>query len=262
MGAATARGARGVRLRLDVAYLGTRFEGWQVQAAREGEVPRTVQGELETALAGVYGVPVGVHGAGRTDSGVHADGQVAHLDVPAGAPAIPPRGLVRALNRALAEDVRVTGASAAPDGWHARFSASGKLYRYRLRRGEFLSPHAGLIEALAGEPLDVEAMRRAAACLVGVRDFGTFSLTGSDPSSTVRHLRRLDVFEEGPVLVFEVEGDGFLRGMVRRLVGTLREVGRGRTPWSRAVETPGPTAEARGLTLRRVFYPGDAEDGG
>ncbi|HEV8268923.1 MAG TPA: tRNA pseudouridine(38-40) synthase TruA [Thermoanaerobaculia bacterium] len=241
-----------MRVRLDLAYLGTSFEGWQAQ---EGErAARTVQGEVETALAGLLGGPVSVHGAGRTDAGVHAEGQVAHFDVPEGAPEIPLPGLVRALNGRLAEDVRVTGASEVPAAWHARFSATGKIYRYRLRRGELLPPHAGLVEALAKEPLDVAAMRAAARLLVGRRDFGPFSITGSDPKTTVRTLRSLDVEEEGPVLVVTAIGDGFLRGMVRRLVGTLRDAGRGRIGPEEALERPGPTAEARGLTLLRVLY--------
>jgi tRNA pseudouridine38-40 synthase len=241
-----------MRVRLDLAYLGTSFEGWQVQ---EGErAARTVQGEIEAALGGLFGSNVRVQGAGRTDAGVHAEGQVAHLDVPEGAPSIPLAGLVRALNGRLAEDVRVMEASEVPASWHARFSATGKVYRYRLRRGETLPPHAGLVEALAKEPLDVPAMRAAARLLVGRRDFGPFSITGSDPATTVRTLRSLDVEEEGPVLVVTAIGDGFLRGMVRRLVGTLRDAGRGRIRPEEAPERPGPTAEARGLTLVGVLY--------
>ncbi len=114
------------------------------------------------------------------------------------------------------------------------------------------------MEALASEPLDVGAMRAAAALLVGTRDFAPFSITGSDPGTTVRTLARLDVEEEGSLLVITAEGDGFLRGMVRRLVGTLRDAGRGRIRPGEAVERPGPTAEARGLTLARVLYPADA----
>ena len=245
-----------MRIRLGLAYLGTFFEGWQAQeTVRADGTPRTVQGVLEKALSGLHGSPVPVVGAGRTDSGVHADGQVAHVDLPADAPRIPPDGLRRGLNTRLPEDVRVLSASAAEDGWHARFSASGKVYVYRLRRGEFLHPHRGLVEALAREPLDVGAMREAARHLVGRRDFAPFSVTGSEPATTVRTLARLDVEEEGDLLVITAVGDGFLRGMVRRLVGTLREAGRGRTPPEEAASRPGPTAEARGLSLARVLYP-------
>lgn len=244
-----------MRLRLELAYLGRFFEGWQIQAPRaDGTAARTVQGELEKALKELYGSEVRAHGAGRTDSGVHADGQVAHVDVSEGSPLIPSRNLSRALNSKLPEDVRVLGASEAPPDFHARHGATGKIYVYRLRRGETLHPHRGLVEALAGEPLDVAAMRAAAATLVGRRDFAPFSLTGSNPGTTVRTLARLDVEERGSLLVITAAGDGFLRGMVRRLVGTLRDAGRGRIRPEEALAKPGPTAEARGLTLERVLY--------
>jgi len=245
-----------VRLKLELAYLGTFFEGWQLQPDRPGGAPvRTVQRELEAALKQVFGADVRAHGAGRTDSGVHADGQVAHVDLPPEAPRIPYDGMRRALNVKLSSDVRVLAVSDAGSGFDARRSATGKVYVYRLRRGDVLHPHRGLVEALASEPLDVGAMREAAARLVGTRDFAPFSVTGSDPGSTVRTLARLEVAEEGSLVVFTAVGDGFLRGMVRRLVGTLRDVGRGRTAPGEAAERPGPTAEARGLTLERVLYP-------
>ena len=245
-----------MRLKLELAYLGTFFEGWQLQADRPGgDRVRTVQGVLEDSLKGVLGAEIRIHGSGRTDSGVHADAQVAHFDVPEGAPLLPSKNLSRALNSKLPEDVRVLSVSEANPDFHARHSATGKVYVYRLRRGDTLHPHRGLVEALAGEPLDVGAMRAAAATLVGRRDFAPFSLTGSDPGTTVRTLARLDVEERGSLLVITAAGDGFLRGMVRRLVGTLRDAGRGRIRPEEALSKPGPTAEARGLTLERVLYP-------
>ena len=245
-----------MRVRLDLAYLGTHFEGWQTQdTLRNGVAPRTVQGDVELSLSKLFGAPIRVHGAGRTDSGVHADGQVAHFDIPEGTPRIASKGIQRALNSMMAEDVRIVGVSEVPESFHARFSAVGKIYVYRLRRGEVLHPFHGLIEALAPEPLDVAAMREAARVLVGRRDFAAFSLTGSRVESTVRNLVRLDVEEQGRLLLITAEGDGFLRGMVRRLVGTLRDAGRGRTDPKDVLERPGPTAEARGLTLLRVRYP-------
>jgi tRNA pseudouridine38-40 synthase len=251
-----------VRIRLEIAYLGTFFEGWQVQGPRDGGAPpRTVQGELEISLNGVLQREIRVHGAGRTDSGVHAEAQVAHFDVPDGAPLLPSKKIPVALNSKLPWDVRVLSASEVSPDFHARYWATGKIYVYRLRRGEFLHPHRGLVEALASEPLDVGAMRAAAALLVGTRDFAPFSITGSDPGTTVRTLARLDVEEDGSLLVITAAGDGFLRGMVRRLVGTLRDAGRGRIRPEEAVERPGPTAEARGLTLARVLYAPDAPGG-
>ena len=245
-----------VRLKLELAYLGTFFEGWQVQAPRaDGTRPRTLQGVLEFSLKEIFREEIRVHGAGRTDSGVHADAQVAHVDVPEGAPVLPLKRIPRALNSKLPWDVRVLNASEASPDFHARRSAVGKVYVYRLRLGEVVHPHLGLVEALAPERLDVAAMRAAATALVGRRDFAPFSVTGSDPGTTVRTLARLDVQEEGSLLVITAVGDGFLRGMARRLVGTLRDAGRGRIRPEDAVGRPGPTAEARGLTLARVLYP-------
>ena len=217
-----------------------------------------MQGEIEDSLKRIYGAPIRIHGAGRTDSGVHADAQVAHFDVPEGAPLLPSKKIPGALNSKLPWDVRVLSASEAKSDFHARHSSTGKIYVYRLRRGDTLHPHRGLVEALAGEPLDVAAMRAAAATLVGRRDFAPFSLTGSDPATTVRTLARLDVEESGTLLVITAAGDGFLRGMVRRLVGTLRDAGRGRIRPEEALSKPGPTAEARGLTLEKVLYPPEA----
>jgi tRNA pseudouridine38-40 synthase len=248
-----------VRIRLELAYLGTFFEGWQVQAPRaDGSRPRTVQGVLEDSLNEIFQREIRVHGSGRTDSGVHADAQVAHFDVPGGAPLLPSKKIPRALNSKLPWDVRVLDARETAPDFHARYSATGKVYVYRLRRGDTFHPHRGLVEALAGEPLDVGAMRAAATRLVGTRDFAPFSITGSDPGTTVRTLARLDVEEDGSLLVITAEGDGFLRGMVRRLVGTLRDAGRGHIRPEEAAERPGPTAEARGLTLARVRYGLDA----
>ena len=245
------------RVRLEVAYLGTFFEGWQAQeVVREGgATPRTVQATLEEALARMHRVPLRVHAASRTDSGVHADGQVLHFDVPPGAPRVPAEGLRRGLNAALPWDFRVLAAAEAPPSWHARFDALGKLYVYRLRRGDFLPPFEGLRETLASPRLDVRAMRGAACRLVGRRDFAAFGLAGAPRKTTVRNLVRLDVAEAGPLLVVTALGNGFLSGMVRRLVGTLLEAGLGRLDPLEAFERPGPTAPARGLTLEKVFYP-------
>jgi tRNA pseudouridine38-40 synthase len=244
-----------MRVRLDLAYLGGGFEGWQRQDSARVPAARTVQAELETALAKIFGTEVRVEGAGRTDSGVHANGQVAHFDSPARSNEIPPDGLRRGLNRVLAPDVRVTDARVVEDRWHARFSAVGKVYLYRLRLDDYLHPHTGLIEALARTRLDVTAMQEAASLLVGRRDFGPFSLTGSEPTTTIRLLSGLNVEQIGSLVTITAIGEGFLRGMVRRLAGTLRDVGRGRTPVGRVLSSPGPTLEARGLTLERVLYP-------
>ncbi|MBK9376468.1 MAG: tRNA pseudouridine synthase A [Holophagales bacterium] len=249
--------ATGRRLRLDLAYLGTFYEGWQAQdVVRDGgSAPRTLQATVEEVLTRMHGLPMRVHAASRTDSGVHADGQVAHVDIPPGAPVIPAEGLRRGLNALLPWDVRVVATAEMDACWHARFDALGKRYVYRLRRGTYLPPFEGLRETLASPRLDVRAMRTAAERLVGRNDFAPFGLAGSPRKTTVRTLVRLDVEEEGPLLVVTAVGNGFLRGMVRRLVGTLLEAGLGRMDPRDAREQPGPTAPARGLTLANVFYP-------
>lgn len=202
----------------------------------------------------MHRAPVRVHAASRTDAGVHAEGQVVHFDVPPGGPLVPPEGLRRGLNALLPWDVRVDAAAGAASDWHARFDALGKRYVYRLRRGDHLPPFEGQREALASPRLDLRAMRNAAARLVGRNDFAPFGLAGAPRRTTVRMLARLDVDECGPLVVVTAVGDGFLRGMVRRLVGTLVEVGLGRTDAEEAFRHPGPTAPARGLTLEKVFY--------
>lgn len=249
-------GAASGRRRLELSYLGTHFEGWQAQdVVRTGSgPPRTVQLVVEEALSRMHGSPVRVHAASRTDAGVHAEGQVAHFDVPPGGPLVPPDGLRRGLNALLPWDVRVEAAAGVASGWHARFEALGKRYVYRLRRGDHLPPFEGLRETLASPRLDVRAMRSAAARLVGRNDFAPFGLAGAPRRTTVRTLARLDVTESGPLVVVIAVGDGFLRGMVRRLVGTLVEVGLGRTDARDAFRRPGPTVPARGLTLEKVFY--------
>lgn len=256
-GPGSGAGREGRRIRLDLAYLGTFFEGWQVQEVvrADGQAPRTVQAVLEAALVRMHGRPMRVHAASRTDAGVHADGQVVHVDVPPGAPAIPDDGLRRGLNALLPWDLRVVSAAEAPGEWHARFHALGKRYVYRLRRADHLPPFEGLRESLASPRVDPAAMRVAASRLVGRRDFAGFGLAGAPRRTTVRTLVRLDVEESGPLLVVTAVGDGFLRGMVRRLVGTLLEAGLGRSNPADAFSRPGPTAPARGLTLEEVLYP-------
>jgi tRNA pseudouridine38-40 synthase len=244
-----------MRTRLDISYLGTPFHGWQIQAPNECVRLRTIQGEVEGVLGMIYGGPIRIHGAGRTDAGVHATGQVAHFDLAEGARAIPSLGLQKAMNGALSPEIRITAVLNVSTAFHARRSAVSKTYCYRYRRGSFLPPCEGLLESLVREEMDVDAMRRAAARLVGRRDFAAFSILGSAVKTTVRTLFDLDVSAAGPVLVITAIGDGFLRGMVRRLAGTLRDVGRGRTSPELVLTSPGPTAEAKGLTLAAVTYP-------
>jgi tRNA pseudouridine38-40 synthase len=249
--------------RLTLEYDGTDFEGWQAQSGAH----RTVQGVLESALARLTGQCVRVAGAGRTDSGVHAEGQVASLRLESRFAA---DGLRRALNGVLPPDLAVRDAAQVPEGFHARFDARGKLYRYTVWNGRSPSPlRARTVLSLQGR-LDLEAMRAAAALLQGTHDFACFQAAGSLARSTVRTLSRVEVEGEsrGEVRLW-VEGDGFLRHMVRAVAGTLLEVGRGRRRpeglpallAARDRTRAGPNAAARGLCLVRVFYDSDGKSG-
>ena len=275
-------------LKLTVAYDGTRFVGWQRQA--EGE---SIQGLLEQALARFGGAPVTVHGAGRTDAGVHALGQVASAEVTSQHDAA---SIHRGLNASLPPEVRVTAVEDAPAGFHARFSARSKTYRYVLDTSPVASPFDRAFAWHLPERLDVPAMQEAASALIGNHDFAAFQSTGSETSGTVRTITRSELmasqYEQcvgrtlsGPpgepdtgvpaararwggvarpriVIAYEVAGNGFLRHMVRAIAGTLVEIGRGwREPGSMAAllaggsrAQAGPTAPAHGLFLVRVDY--------
>jgi tRNA pseudouridine38-40 synthase len=242
------------RLRLVVEYDGTDFSGWQRQPTE-----RTVQGVLEAALAELTGETVFVRGAGRTDAGVHADGQVASLDLEAN---IPTHGILRGLNSILPPDVALIDVAEAPPDFDARFSARGKVYRYTVWSHLVRSPRRARDAWHVRHPLDVDAIRDAAAALVGEHDFRAFRAADCDRRTTRRIVRRLDVDRQGAVITIEVEATAFLKNMVRILVGTLVDVGRGRieaTAIPRMLETGdraagGMTAPAHGLTLLRVIY--------
>ncbi len=261
-------GKAAIRLKLTLAYNGGRYAGWQLQSPDLTQ--STVQGELEAVAARIAGRPVRVHGSGRTDSGVHAEGQVAHLDLP------PDRDLdwQRAFNAQLPRDIRVLAAERVDSAFHARSSATGKLYAYTLYMRRSLVPPRlhGFVWAVP--PLDRAAMLEAARLLQGRHDFAAFENAGTDrEGSAVRTLFSLTEEPgraasllcppEWPVSTWFFNGDGFLKQMVRNLMGLLVWVGRGRI----AVETvpdlmkagrrellPSPTAPAEGLTLMRVEY--------
>jgi tRNA pseudouridine38-40 synthase len=241
-------------LKITLAYDGTRFVGWQRQAAGE-----SVQGHLEGAVARLEGAEVTAHGAGRTDAGVHALAQVASVHVTFHHD---PGTVLRALNASLPPDIRVTGVEDVPTEFHARFAARAKRYRYQIANLAVASPFTRAYAWHVPEPLDRAIMREAAATLVGTHDFAAFQSTGTDVHTTVRTLTRSEWREEPELLVYEVEGDGFLRHMVRAIVGTLVEVGRGWRSPGQVVALldgaprgeAGPTAPAHGLALARVEY--------
>lgn len=242
--------------RVVLEYDGSDFEGWQVQAG--ARPARTVQGVLAEALAGITGAPGAIRGAGRTDAGVHAEAQVASLRV---ATTLAPERLHAALNARLPGDVAVQGFREMVDGWDALRAARGKHYRYRIWNGATRSPLRARTTAWIREPLDLERMAAAARVFVGRHDFAALQAAGSSVKTTVRTLTACGVSgAAGDEIALDVEGEGFLRHMVRNLAGTLIEIGRGR--WeveaamailaSRDRARAGPTAPARGLVLVAV----------
>ncbi len=249
--------------KLTLAYDGTDFHGWQVQPGLA-----TIQGELAAALARVTGEPVLPQGSGRTDAGVHALAQVASIALHA---RIPPASLLRALNRTLPAPIRLLAAEHALPNFHARHSATGKQYEYRIYRGEMCPPTlCRYVYALAW-PLDVAAMTQTAAFVLGTHDFSSFAAVDPDRSarmqedaeiSNERTLTHSAWHEAGDMLIYTVKGSGFLHHMVRNLVGTFLEVGRGQRAASslpgllalRDRGSAGATAPARGLFLHSVDY--------
>jgi tRNA pseudouridine38-40 synthase len=260
-----------VRLRLDIAYDGTDFNGW---AAQDGL--RTVAGVLDDALSTVFRTPLRLFAAGRTDSGVHATGQVAHVDVPAdhlghayargdrtGEPEFAP--LVRRLARFLPEDVRVRQIVRAPTGFDARFSALRRHYTYRISLAlHGVDPHDARFVTSWPRPLDVNAMALASQSLLGLHDFAAFC-RHRPGATTIRELQRMDWVRDGDLVTAHVTADAFCWSMVRSLVGALLAVGEGRREpaWCATLLTATArssdfaAAPARGLTLVGVDYPPD-----
>ncbi len=261
-------------LKITLAYDGTGFVGWQRQPAGV-----SVQGVVEGALSRLDSRPVALAGAGRTDAGVHALGQVASARV---STALETATIARALNAMLPPEVRVLTVEDADPDFHARFGVRSKTYQYRIHAGEILSPFDRLWCWHVPRPLDIPAMQEASAALVGSHDFAVFQSTGGSVKTTIRTIIRAEWRAHGPdgrpaavtiatmtqeargeTITFEIEADGFLRHMVRSIVGTLLEVGDRRRPATSIAELlatgrralAGPTAPARGLFLVRVDYP-------
>lgn len=241
--------------RLVIEYDGSDFSGWQIQPGR-----RTVQGELEQALAVILRAPVRLQGAGRTDAGVHALGQAASFEADTD---ISPDRLRKGLSALAGPDIAVVEAAAAPAGFNARFDSIGKHYRYAILNRPSPSPLRRKTRFFVPQPLHIEDMRKAAALLVGEHDFGGFRARDCERKTTVRRLGQVSVTQSGDDILIDVKGDAFLKNMVRILAGTLVDVGLSRRTLQSvrdALDTQdrtlaGRTAPASGLTLVSVFYP-------
>jgi tRNA pseudouridine38-40 synthase len=243
------------RLKLTLEYEGTHYVGWQVQPNGP-----SVQATLEDGLARLLGERVSLLCAGRTDSGVHATGQVACFDT---ARVLPMKAYVMGLNGLLPDDLAVVSAVEVPDDFDPRRWSRGKRYQYRLSNRRTRSPLRRATHWEVFAALDVEAMQRAAVHLLGRHDYSAFRAADCQAKHAMREIRRLAVEgEAGDAVSFVVEGTAFLKHMVRNLVGTLVEVGKGKRPeaWvaevlaSRNRKRAGPTAPPQGLVLEEVFY--------
>jgi tRNA pseudouridine38-40 synthase len=239
-------------VRLTLAYVGTRYAGWQRQANAVA-----VQQLLEEALAALTGESVRVVGAGRTDAGVHAEGQQVSFAL---ARDFPLGGLVHGTNHHLPEDIRVLAAVPAPDGYDAQRDAVAKLYRYRLDRRRVPPPASAPFVVPVPPGLSLAALAAAARATVGRHDFAAFALAGAATRTTVRRIHAAWWEEAGEELVFRIVGEGFLRGMVRSMVGTQLQVATGARPLAGYADLlaggqrgdAGPTSPAHGLCLERV----------
>lgn len=248
-----------MRFKLTIEYAGTRYSGWQIQ-----KNARTVQGEIDRAIGDATGATeFELYGSGRTDAGVHALGQVAHLDI---ATTLPPETLRRRINDALPPDIHVLRAEKVRHRFHARHDAVGRSYLYQVsrRRTAFAKPFVWWVK----EELDVARMRDAARRFVGFHDFQSFSDDDPEEKSTEVLVDTVDIHEDEDLILVHVEGSHFLWKMVRRLVGVLIDVGRGGMTADEAgamLTSPSAvparlTAPPSGLFLERVFYEGDPRD--
>lgn len=241
--------------RIVLQYEGTKYQGWQKQESTDN----TIQGKLENILTKMAGYPVEVHGAGRTDAGVHAMGQVAHFKLDTDKTE---GQILLYLNQYLPEDIAVVSIKEAGERFHARLNAIGKFYRYRIVNSEIPHVFERRYVHVVEKSLDIERMKQAAQILVGTHDFKAFTSTKRGKKSTVRTIESIEIAKYGDEIVLNYKGDGFLYHMVRILSGTLIEVGlkeRSVESVQEALDSldrknAGILAPAKGLTLMEVLY--------
>ncbi len=238
------------------SYLGTFFNGWQ----RQKRGVRTVQNTIEKGLKKIYKKEIKIIGAGRTDAGVHALGQAFHFEAPF---EIPQENLIYALNSNLPWDVKIHKVYWVSENFHARKNVSSKLYLYKIKIGKFLLPHEALTTTLLTYKLDLKKIEKSLNFFLGERDFYKFTVEPKNYKNTIRKIKRIDLKVKKNKIYLYFEGKGFLRYMIRRIVGTLIEVGRGkRDPnWlinlfdKEKSEEAGAPVEPKGLILLKVKYP-------
>lgn len=241
--------------KLVLQYDGTKLNGWQ----KQGNTENTIQGKLEAILEKMYGEPIEIHGSGRTDAGVHALGQVANYHAPAG---ISVEAIKAAFNEYLSKDIRVLSVEPVDERFHARLTAKGKTYEYRIDNGEIANVFTRKYTMREDNPLDLDSMRKAAVYFLGTHDFKTFCANKKMKKSTVRTITSIVIEEKDGMVSIRYTGNGFLYNMVRILTGTLIEVGRGKRKPEEMQDilaamdrgAAGFTAPAQGLYLVEVEY--------
>jgi tRNA pseudouridine38-40 synthase len=248
-------------IKLTIEYDGTRYIGWQIQQKRPKEIGKenTIQGIIEKALEKILHENIRISGAGRTDAGVHAKGQVANFHTSS---KIATNSLQKAINALLPQDIVITKAQQASPNFDARFSAKTKIYHYQILNRRFDSVFERLYCFRVPYTLNVNLMRKEARVLKGRHDFKSFQASDKIEKNSIRTIRSISVKKYGPLIKIDVEADGFLYNMVRNIVGTLIDIGRGRLiPGSMAKilkakdrRQAGPAAPARGLCLLKVKY--------
>lgn len=240
-------------LKLTIQYDGTRYCGWQKQPNSSG-----IQGTIEYAIYEITKEKVNITGSGRTDAGVHALGQVANFKTSS---SIPANRIPDALNAKLPKDISIIDCQEVCEDFHSRYSATGKIYRYLIYNKPYRSPLYKDISYHVRYDLDIQKMRSEAKSLLGTHEFKGFMSSGSSVKDTVRTIHDITIKESGDLIVLEVEGNGFLYNMVRIIVGTLVDIGRGRIdkPLEEIIASQdrgeaGHTAPAHGLFLKKVHY--------
>lgn len=240
-------------LKLTIQYDGTKYCGWQKQPNSSG-----IQGTIEYAIYEITKEKVNIIGSGRTDAGVHALGQVANFKTNSN---IPAARIPDALNAKLPKDISIIDCQEVSDDFHSRYSATGKIYRYLIYNKPYRSPLYKDISYHVRYDLDIEEMRVEAQSLLGTHEFKGFMSSGSSVKDTVRTIHNISIEESGDLIALEVEGNGFLYNMVRIIVGTLVDIGRGRIdkPLEEIIASQdrgeaGHTAPAHGLFLKKVHY--------
>jgi tRNA pseudouridine38-40 synthase len=241
-------------IKLTISYDGTNYKGWQVQ-------PNgcTIQEEIEKAVKKVFGKKHCVHGAGRTDAGVHARAQVANFKAVSD---IPAENIQPALNALLPKDIAITGAEEVATDFHSRFSAKSKHYSYNILSQKHRDPFVERYSWRVTYCLDIPLMKKEAECLVGRHDFKSFQASDKTEKSSVRRITSINIKRKKSGITVDIVGDGFLYNMVRNIVGTLVDIGRGYLPQGSMKEIlrekdrreAGPTAPAKGLFLVEVTY--------